>query len=189
MVGRGTFEPVGGHVVENRMRRPDRMAQRQGLGRRPARLRRLEDADREQRAILAILAVLLVRAARHVCRHRRHSLPCRPPIFLSRPRRHQRGHSRPTVTKTARARLMSRQKSIPYHSTCQGTLEALPIRHIRQWTIGFLIWSRPGSSTDLTIRNLTSALPPKTNFVGHRAMSGSCPTGNMRIGLLKEAAN
>ena len=53
----GTFEPVGGYVVQNLMRRQDCIAYRQGINRRTARLRRLKGADRKQRAILAILLV------------------------------------------------------------------------------------------------------------------------------------
>ena len=70
MVGRWTVEPVGRRVVENRMRRPDRMAHRLGGGQGWPRLNRLQDAYRGQRTVLTVLVLLLVRTAGHVCGHR-----------------------------------------------------------------------------------------------------------------------
>src|SRR3954454_5624856 len=58
LVGRRTVKSSHKHVVVERMHRPHRMAHRHGDGRGWPRLHRLENAYRDQRAILTVLAVL-----------------------------------------------------------------------------------------------------------------------------------
>src|SRR3954453_19517503 len=66
LVGRWTGQTVANQVVRNQMRSSDRVAQREGGGLGEARLDRLQDAHRNQRAVLALL---LIGATGHVGRH------------------------------------------------------------------------------------------------------------------------
>jgi hypothetical protein len=73
LVGRWAVKTVGGHVVKNRMQRPDRVAHRHSRGQGGAGLSILQKAHRDERTVLAIFALLFVRTAGHVSRHRRHA--------------------------------------------------------------------------------------------------------------------
>src|SRR3954471_11511925 len=70
LVGRWTGQTVAEQVVRNQMSGLDRVPQREGGGLGGARLGRLQDAHRNQRAVLTVLALLLVGATGHVGRHR-----------------------------------------------------------------------------------------------------------------------
>ena len=143
------FEAVGREVDvrarrrarrRHRMRRPDRAAQRQGLGLETGPPAPSSGRNRDQRAVLAILAVLLVRAARHIGRHRRHVCPAVRRSYSSGPRRHQRRQRQANRHKDRKGEINEPAKIHPPSFHIPGNFGSSANSHTRQWTIGFLIW-------------------------------------------------
>lgn len=89
MVGRWTGKPVNTDIVDKYMCRSDAVTQNHCSCQRWSRLYCFQNAHSNQRTILAVLARLLVWAARHICRHCRHTRGVGPGLRLGRHRCHQ----------------------------------------------------------------------------------------------------